>query len=504
MRRSTLLIVDLCLIAVATLLALALRDNLEVSAESVGRLLPHLSLTLAIAAPVLVIIGQNRQIWRLSGMPDFFRIIVAVLVTVLASTTLGFIISRLGGVARSLPVLQAILMVCILIGARVLARQYHTWRRRGRKLNLMEGVATDAVENVLVIGLNRVTELYLETVAEFAGDRIAIAGLLGRGERHTGRLMQSQTVLGTPRQVSQVVQDLELHGIFINRIVITVPFSRLTPEAREALRTIEAASDIKLDFFADHIGLSPSPREASGKETPGIDAAAKHAAPTFVIDDVKLAKLARRRYWLLKRTLDFSAAALLIVLTFPVVVTLSLLIGLGIGLPVAFWQVRPGRLGQPFKIFKLRSMSNAFDADHSRIADEHRHFMVGDFLRRTRLDELLQLYNILLGEMSFVGPRPLLPVDQPRGYAARLLVRPGLTGWAQVHGGRHVRAIDKAALDVWYVENASLWLDCKILAMTVPMVLFGERSNAEAIAKAWADLQAAGIYAGPMPPVDAR
>ena len=121
----------------------------------------------------------------------------------------------------------------------------------------------------------------------------------------------------------------------------------------------------------------------------------------------------------------------------------------------------------------------------------------------TRLDELLQLYNILCGEMSFVGPRPLLPADQLTGYAARLLVRPGLTGWAQVHGGRQVRAIDKAALDVWYVENASLWLDLKIIALTVPMVLFGERTNKKTIEQTWADLRRAGIYDGPMPPVDA-
>ena len=500
-----LLIFDLCLIAIATILALALRDNLELSIESVSRLLPYLVLTLAIAAPLLVIIGQNRQIWRLSGMPDYLRVTAAALATVLASTTLGFTISRLDGVARSLPILQAIIMVCLLIGARVLARNYHAWRRRGRKPNVMESNAADARENVLVIGLNRVTELYLESVAEFASDRIAIAGLLGRDDRHTGRLVQSQKVLGTPREVASVLQDLELHGVFVDRIVVTVPNAKLTPEAREALLAVVSGSDIKLDFFADHVGLAPPKREIPGEGGNSVeDEAAKSTAPVFVLDDAKLAKLARKRYWLLKRAIDFSVAAVLIVLTFPVVLTLSLLIALGIGLPIAFWQVRPGRFGQPFKIFKLRTLSNAFDAGHGRIPDELRQYAVGAFLRRTRLDELLQLYNILLGEMSFVGPRPLLPIDQPAGYAARLLVRPGLTGWAQVHGGRHVRAIDKAALDVWYVENASLWLDCRILAMTVPMVLFGERANAEAISKAWIDLQAAGIYVGPMPPVDAR
>ena len=98
-------------------------------------------------------------------------------------------------------------------------------------------------------------------------------------------------------------------------------------------------------------------------------------------------------------------------------------------------------------------------------------------MRRTRLDELPQLINILLGQMSFIGPRPLLPVDQPADYAARLVVRPGLTGWAQVKGGRDISPADKAALDIWYVHNASLALDARILLNTVAMVLFGERKH---------------------------
>ncbi len=95
----------------------------------------------------------------------------------------------------------------------------------------------------------------------------------------------------------------------------------------------------------------------------------------------------------------------------------------------------------------------------NRIPDELRSSRIGRFLRRSRLDELPQLYNILVGEMSFVGPRPLLPVDQPLGRHSRLLVRPGLTGWAQINGGREIPAEDKAVLDIWYIMNASIWLD---------------------------------------------
>jgi len=111
------------------------------------------------------------------------------------------------------------------------------------------------------------------------------------------------------------------------------------------------------------------------------------------------------------------------------------------------------------------------------------------------MDELPQLVNILRGEMSFVGPRPLLPADQAIAHAARLLVRPGLTGWAQVKAGREVSAANKAALDVWYVKNASLKLDVIIVAQTVRMLLLGERINYSAIRQAWTELHRAGISA---------
>jgi lipopolysaccharide/colanic/teichoic acid biosynthesis glycosyltransferase len=142
-------------------------------------------------------------------------------------------------------------------------------------------------------------------------------------------------------------------------------------------------------------------------------------------------------------------------------------------------------------------MSAAYNSMGRALSDEERTSGIGVFLRRTRLDELPQLLNILRGDMSFVGPRPLLPRDQDDAYRARLLVRPGLTGWAQVVGGRAISAEDKAALDVWYVRNASLTLDAKIALKTVPLVIFGETISRRLIENAWADLRTAGVLRGP-------
>jgi hypothetical protein len=126
------------------------------------------------------------------------------------------------------------------------------------------------------------------------------------------------------------------------------------------------------------------------------------------------------------------------------------------------------------------------------LSEAERQSRLGRFLRRIRLDELPQLYNILVGDMSFVGPRPLLPVDQSPAFAARLAVRPGLTGWAQIKGGRELSASDKAALDIWYVRDASLWLDLRILFGTVAVVYRGEETDFNAIRQAWRELRSCG------------
>jgi lipopolysaccharide/colanic/teichoic acid biosynthesis glycosyltransferase len=178
----------------------------------------------------------------------------------------------------------------------------------------------------------------------------------------------------------------------------------------------------------------------------------------------------------------------------PVIALVGLVVALDVGFPVIFWQQRPGLCGRQFRLLKFRTMRAPYDNRFRRLSDEQRLSAVGRLLRRTRLDELPQLYNILVGDMSFVGPRPLLPCDQSPEYGARLSVRPGITGWAQINGGRIVTAQDKAVLDIWYIRNASFMMDLRIVLRTVQVILFGERLNINAVAHARTELeQAPGI-----------
>lgn len=486
MHRLKLLLLDLVLIALSTVFALVLRDNFEISLARQQALVPYLLLTLAVAGFVLPLLGISRSIWRFTAMPDYLRLAAATLIVVLGALALGFVVNRLDGVPRAVPVLQGLMMLVSMVGLRVLARVRHA--ARGKPVQLTTQVEAFHAETVLVVGLTRLTDLYLRSVAEFASDRIRIAGLLGRSPHHTGRFVHRHRVLGTPDQVADAVRDLEVHGVFVDRIVVTSALDKLTEREQVALLGVEKASGIRVEFIAEQMGLGKNSRTAPSGERPK-----PNDGPAFLIGSEALEILARRQYWRIKRGLDIVAAVVLLIVLAPVLLVASVLAAIDVGLPVTFWQQRPGLGGHPFKLYKLRTMAAAHDVDGRLVPESERLSAIGRFLRRTRVDELPQILNILTGEMSFIGPRPLLPADQPPAYAARLLVRPGLTGWAQVKGGRDLSAANKAALDLWYVQNASLALDLEILLRTVQMLVSGERINATALRVAWRDLQRAGI-----------
>ena len=176
----------------------------------------------------------------------------------------------------------------------------------------------------------------------------------------------------------------------------------------------------------------------------------------------------------MKRFFDFTVAAVALLLLCLPLLALTLLVRRKLGRPAFFRQVRPGLHGKPFEMVKFRSMTDARGPDGALLPDADRLTPFGRFLRASSLDELPGLWNVLKGDMSLVGPRPLLmeylPLYSPT-QARRHEVRPGITGWAQVNGRNAIGWDDKFKLDVWYVDHRSLWLDLKILWLTVKKVL---------------------------------
>ncbi len=170
---------------------------------------------------------------------------------------------------------------------------------------------------------------------------------------------------------------------------------------------------------------------------------------------------------------DRSMAALLLLLFSPILIVVAVLVRVRMGSPIVFTQARPGKNSKIFTVYKFRTMTSDCDAEGNLLSDEERLIPLGQFFRKASLDELPQLWNVLMGDMSFVGPRPLL-VEYLERYnseqARRHDVQPGITGWAQVNGRNALTWDEKFALDLWYVDNWSLWLDFKILLLTVKKV----------------------------------
>ena len=182
----------------------------------------------------------------------------------------------------------------------------------------------------------------------------------------------------------------------------------------------------------------------------------------------------------MNRLLNLSCALILLFFLSFIILIIAVIVFLQIGSPILFKQQRAGKHGKPFTIYKFRTMTDEKDANQKLLSDEARLTSIGRFLRKYSLDELPQLFNVIKGEMDIVGPRPLLvkyllyyTADQNRRHE----VKPGLTGWAQVHGRNAISWEDKFILDVWYVNNRSFFLDIKIIWLTIVKVVRSEGIN---------------------------
>ncbi len=466
-----LLFVDVAIVGASTLFAIVLSSP-ELPLAALGHLGQYAVITSVTAVPVLILFRLNRMVWRFTSLSDAIWAAAATAVIVAISVLIGFSVDRLAGLPRAVPVMQALLMLYALVAARVAMRLRHLQRRRSGNIN----ASTSRRENVLVIGLNPAADLFFDFASKTGYASMKVVGVLSNAERHRGRLIRSREILGAPEAIDDVLHDLSVHGVLIDRIVLASPHWELSVNAQTALCKIEKERKIHIDRFSTRFDRT--------------SAGTKNASDTTFIADGKVHEVGTpsASYLRWKRLVDAAAALAAIVIFAPLMLFVFVVVRLDVGSPAIFWQQRPGAGGRQIKILKFRTMGPVRTPDGRVLSDGERISRIGRLLRRLRLDELPQVFNILAGDMSFVGPRPLLPVDQPKACAARLQLRPGLTGWAQIKGGRSLSIEDKAALDLWYIKNASFTLDLVILAETVRTILFGERIDPGAIHKAWQEI----------------
>jgi lipopolysaccharide/colanic/teichoic acid biosynthesis glycosyltransferase len=459
-----------------------LRGNFDTVQEALIVLTPYTLITIGSASVVFLICGLDRTPWRYVSVAEHLQIIVLTVLVILLTLGFTFAVNRLEGVARTLPVMQGGLIISILISARAVARL--SFNKQVHE-NGNGHLSNSSQETVLIVGANTITELFLLSVQELASHQIQVAGILTEKPMMLGRAIGGTPVLGTVDDLQNILQTLEVHGVAVDRIVVATAADRLLPRARDILSEVEKSSNIVVHFISERLGFDSSltPSASSGRER-NIVGEQRQPALVRDLDHVNFI----RKSFRLKRIVDGFGAIFLILILAPIIIVAALIVVLDVGFPLIFWQQRPGLHGRPFKMYKFRTMGAPHDNHWKRIPDDQRSSAIGQILRRTRLDELPQLYNVLIGDMSLVGPRPLLPHDQSVDYAARLFMRPGITGWAQVNGGRIISPTDKCTLDVWYAQNACIMLDIKIILLTAKMVIFGDRLNIKAVDQARGNL----------------
>lgn len=314
------LFIDLFLVALATVAAAVVRDNFVIAAPRLIALAPYALFSVGLAAVALPLSGVNRSLWHFTSMRDGLRIVAATLVVVLGAVAIGFMVNRLDEVPRGLPVIQGLLIVSFLVGARVLTRVSHDGRIR-----LAPALHTDGAETVLVIGLNKLAELYLQCLAELDTGRIRIAGLLGE-ERRVGLSVHSHPVLATPEKVVSALRRLELHGVFVDRILVAAPRDNLSFTAQDALSQIQETTIIRIEYLAERMGLQPLPARPA-VATPASEETASSAL--MAIDQA----FDRVPYARVKRAIDLFGSAALLITVAPLFLAVGLLVVADVGLP---------------------------------------------------------------------------------------------------------------------------------------------------------------------------
>jgi len=323
-------------------------------------------------------------------------------------------------------------------------------------------------EHIIMIGSNRVTSLYMQLIEAYSlGNCRVIAVLDDRPKLH-GRKIGGVRILGLPQHLESIIHEFEVHGVRTHRVIIGSETDALSDEALNEMHRVCERHKINLEFVPQLLGMST----LQSARTDGL------SVPTEGL--IEQPSFSPPAYFRLKRFIDFVAALVLIILLSPLFILAAALVLVDLGSPVLFWQQRMGMGGRTFQLYKIRTLQAPFDSRGRPVAEEERLSWIGRLLRRTCLDELPQLFNVLVGDMSLIGPRPLLPIDQPANPTVRLMVPPGLTGWAQVQGGKLLTPRQKEELDEWYIRNASPWVDLRIIVMTVQFLLGGEDRSARA------------------------
>ena len=452
---------------ISPILALYFREAQILSYDGLATTLVYCTLSVLFSLLAFSAFRIHDGMARYFSVHDAVDVTKAVVVSAFMTYGAVFTLTRLEGIPRSVPIIHALTLIAGLIGMRIFMRLFEA-----KRTTLPQRMEANA-KHILLIGSNRLSLLYIKFIRAYSPGLHEIVGVLDDSPEMIGRALDGVRVIGPAHHLEPVINEFAEHGIRIDHVIVGEDPDTLSDRTLARVRRICDEHQIALDFVPELVGLQRF-------QTPDLpelaDEPKESVRPEIVLSE----------YFGLKRLIDVIATVSMIAVLSPIWLLVSTIALLDVGSPILFWQQRLGQGGRSFLLQKIRTLKPPVDWHGQKVPDSERLSPIGRFLRKCRLDELPQLLNVLVGDMSLIGPRPLLPRDQPADPAIRLSVRPGITGWAQVNGGNSLCVEEKDALDEWYIRNASLRLDLRIVFMTCAYLFRGERRAEEAIAAAFA------------------
>jgi len=446
---------------VAPLIALALRapamvgldDRSEINSATF--VFVALSIACGLAAVAMFRIGDS--LGGILSRGELWLISIASGAASSTSAVLCFMVNRLDAIPRSTPLIYFLVMMVGLAGGRILVGLGAANRDvRGEP-------HSGQMRRIILVGVDRFSSMAIRLADSQSPRTIQFAAALDPRRRLVGRSVNGVPIVGAPADLRPVIEEYAVHGVEVDEVWVADALFASEAESMAAMADTCDKLSVAMASVSSALNLAPS---CDSKST----ASGAIAAKFFVSG-----------YFRAKRCADVAAAAVLLCALAPIALMVAGVVAFDVGAPIFFWQQRIGRHGRKFLLYKFRTYRAPFDRQGRARSAAERLSKVGAAVRKTRLDEVPQLLNVLRGDMSLIGPRPLLPVDQPADPQTRLMVRPGVTGWAQVNGGVLLTPEEKDALDSWYIRHASPRLDLEIAWRTLVYFIQGERKGAAAL-----------------------
>lgn len=450
---------DLLWGVIAPILALASRDIDLFSHEQLTTSLIYIGVSSVLTAASFIWFRLSHSVSRYFSVDDALNVVKASAVAVGLTVVVCFLLWRLDNIPRLVPLVHfAVLAIGNIVGRM---QRYLRRRRRDRPKSFRH----DA-ENLLIVGVSDLCWYYIQLIENLASDHFSVVALVDDSRSLQNRFVHGYQVAGRIKDLSEVLEEYDNHGVQIHRLVIAVDPKALSSETMDYIHQVASERGAAVDVLQERLALDSGDHAVSFPAEPIV------------------CELGKPLFWKTKRAFDILMSGLLLILTFPLAAVASCLVLIDLGAPLLFWQVRIGRGRRKIAVYKFRTLQARYRRGDQRLSLADRTSWLGNLLRRTHLDELPQLLGILAGEISLVGPRPLLPVDLAENTGLRTAVRPGITGWAQINGGTLLTREEKNAMDEWYIRHASWKLEIRILALTVLELFRAGKRNEAAIAEA--------------------